>query len=205
MPSIAVPLTASHIPHAAMIFARAFQNDPFYTCALPDPARRARVLPWLQERLLRYGLRYGAVYTTPSLEGVAIWLGPQHPTIRVLGALQTGLFLLPMHLSLPEFRRSLRLSNYADRLHAASIAGPHLYLLQIGVEPSLQGQGIGWALTRQGLQQADRQALPCYLDTYNEGNIPSYERNGFTIVGHGQASPASAPIWGLLRKPGIVA
>ena len=200
MSTIAVPLTASHIPHAAILLARAFHKDPFFTCVLPDPYRRARVLPWLSERMLRYGLRYGTVYTTPSIEGIAIWLGPQHPNLQLLGTLQTGLFLLPFKLSLPEFQRSLRLNNYAGRLHKTSVTGPHLYLLQLGVEPSLQGQGIGWTLTRQVLAQADRLALPCYLETNNAKNLAGYERNGFVITGHGQAYPGSAQTWAMLRK-----
>lgn len=201
MPKIAVPLTASHIPHAARLCARAFQKDPFFTCVLPDPARRARLLPWLYERILRYGLRYGTVYTTPSLEGVAVWLGPEHPGLQLLGTLQTGLSLLPFKLSPLEFRRSLRLDNYAGRLHKIAVTGPHVYFFQLGVEPSLQGQGIGWTLTRQVLAQADRLALPCYLETNNEKNLAGYERDGFVVAGHGQAFPGSAHTWAMLRKP----
>jgi GNAT superfamily N-acetyltransferase len=201
MTKIALPLTASHLLHAAMLLARAFRNDPFYTCALPDTTRRAGVLSWFQDRLLSYGMRYGTVYTTPSIEGVAIWLGPEHPTLQLLGTFRTGMFLLPSRLSPPEFRRTLRMSNYADRMHESSISGPHLYLLEIGVEPALQGQGIGGVLVSHMLSLADRQSLTCYLDTYNETNIPFYERNGFTIVGHGQAGPGSPPIWGMLRRP----
>jgi len=200
MSTIATPLTASHIPHAAMLLARAFQKDPFFTCVLPDPAKRARVLPWLSERMLRYGMRYGMVYTTPSIEGVAIWLGPEHPELQLLGTFQTGLFLLPFQLSLPELRRSLRLNNYADRLHKTAVTGPHLYFLELGVEPALQGQGIGWTLIRQVLAEADRLAVPCYLETNNAKNVAGYERNGFTVTGHGQAFPGGAQTWAMLRK-----
>jgi len=195
-----IPLTFSHIPHAAMLLARAFQDDPFYTCVLPDSVKRAHVLPWLQERLLRYGLHYGTVYTTPSVEGVAIWLGPEYSAVGVLGALQTGLFLLPLQLSGPEFQRSLRLSNYADRMHKSAVTGRHLYLMQLGVEPALQGQGIGSALLQMFNALADRQALICYLETNNEKNLPLYERNGFAVVSHGQAIPGGAHTWAMLRK-----
>ena len=201
MPKTVVPLTASHIPHAAMLLARAFHEDPFYTCVLPDAEKRAQVLPWLQTRILRYGLRYGSVYTTPSLEGIAIWLGPEHPAVGVLGALQTGLFLLPLHLTLAEFQRSLRLSNYAERLHKRAITVRHLYFMQLAVEPGLQGQGVGSALLQTVTDSADRQAVPCYLETNNEKNLPLYERKGFAIVGHGQASPGEAQTWAMLRQP----
>ncbi|HVM72983.1 MAG TPA: GNAT family N-acetyltransferase [Anaerolineales bacterium] len=201
LPKPVVPLTPAHLPHAALLLARAFQDDPFYTTVLPDPARRMRLLPWLQERLLRYGLCYGTVYTTPALEGAAIWLGPEHPAIRPIGALRTGLFLLPLHLGLGEFRRSLRLSAFADRLHRRCAPSRHLYLLEIGVEPALQGQGIGSALLRVCLEQADRQALVCYLETNEAGNVPYYAGRGFVTAAHGQASPGGAQTWAMLREP----
>jgi ribosomal protein S18 acetylase RimI-like enzyme len=203
MPTTVLPLTASHLPHAAMLMARAFQKDPFFTFVLPDPARRARVLPWLYERIIRYGLRYGKVFTTPSIEGINIILGPQHPSLQLAGTLQTGLFLLPTRLTVPEFRRSLRLSNYADWLHRAAITGRHLYILQLGVEPSLQGRGLGGSLFRHALVHADRQALACYLETNNEKNLPLYERNGFTVVGQGQAIPGGPHTWAMLRRPAL--
>ena len=200
MPRTVLPLTASRIPHAAALMARAFQADPFFTCVLPDPEKRLRVLPWLYEKILRYGVRFGTVYTTPSIEGVVLWLGPQHPAVGTWGALQTGLFLLPFHLSLAEFRRSLRLSACADRLHERLITGRHLYIQQLAVEPALQGQGIASVLIQTCNAQADRQALACYLETNNEKNLPLYERNGFAVAGHAQAIPGGSHTWGMVRK-----
>ena len=158
------------------------------------------MLPWLYERILRYGVRYGMVYTTPSIEGVAVWLGPQHPAVGSLGALQTGLFLLPLHLTLAEFQRSLRLSNWDDRLHKSAVTGRHLYIMQLAVEPSRQGQGIGSALLQAGLSEADRLMLPCYLETNNEQTLPLYARHGFTVSAHGLAIPGGPQTWGMLRK-----
>ena len=200
-PKPVLPLTPSHLPQAALLLARAFQNDPFYTTVLPDPDRRMRLLPWVQQRLLRYGLRYGTVYTTASLDGAAIWLGPQHPSIRPLAAVRTGLFLLPLHMRLGEFGRSLRLSALADRLHTQCAPPAHLYLLEVGVEPALQGQGIGSALLRPYLDQADRQGLACYLETNEAGNVPYYEGKGFVTQAHGQAIPGGAQTWAMVRKP----
>ena len=202
MQQTCIPLIPSRIPDAARLLARAFQDDPFYTCMLPDAVKRAKILPWLQVRLLRYGVRYGTVLTTPSIEGVALWCGPQHPSLRLAGALQSGLFLLPLHLTLAEFLRSLRLSSYADHLHKRSVTGRHLYLMQLAVEPARQGQGIGSALLQALLDLADRQSLPCYLETNNEKNLRLYERNGFAVTGHGQVIPAGPLTWAMLRKTG---
>lgn len=201
MQKIVMPLAPSHIPQAASLLARAFSEDPFFTYVLPDTGKRAQVLPWLYERMLRYGLRYGKVHSTPSLEGVAMWLGPKHPSLAFLGTLQTGLFLLPLKLTWPELHRSLRLSNYADQLHKTSATAQHWYLVELGVEPALQGQGVGAALLQSGLAEADQQGLACYLETNNEKNVPLYERNGFSVAGHGQAIPSGPQTWAMIRQP----
>lgn len=199
---IAIPLASNQIKHTATVMARAFYNDPFFTFSLPDAAKRGHVLPWLFERSIRYGHFYGMVYTTPSLEGIALWLGPKKPSLAWMGILRTGLFLLPLKLRRQELERCMRLSNYADRLHKKLVPGPHWYLYGLGVEPSLQGQGVGHALLEPVLAQADRDGLACYLDTNNEKNVPFYERNGFTIISQGQAIPNGPQTWGMRRNPG---
>jgi ribosomal protein S18 acetylase RimI-like enzyme len=198
---MAVALILSQIKYAATVLARAFYEDPFFTFTLPDAGKRARLLPWLFSKIISYGYSYGKVYTTPSLEGVAIWLGPQNTTLAMTGILRTGMFLLPVKFNWQEFQRNTRLANYADQLHKKSITGRHWYLLELGTEPALQGQGIGRALLEPVLAQADQDGLICYLDTYNEKSIFFYERNGFSVTNHGQASPESPPIWAMQRKP----
>jgi ribosomal protein S18 acetylase RimI-like enzyme len=199
---IGIPLAAVQVRPAAELMARAFHEDPFFRFVLPDESRRRRILPWLFERTIVYGLRYGRVLTTPSLEGVALWLGPEKPTLTWIGTLLTGLFLLPLKLTSPELGRSLRLAGIAERLHKQSASGRHWYLLELGVDPSWQGHGLGGALLQPVLASADREKLVCYLDTNNEQNIPFYERYGFALASQGgQASPLVPPTWALRREP----
>ena len=194
-------LSSSQIPQAAGVLARAFYADPFFTFALPDETRRAQILPWFYKKFLAYAQRYGKVYATASLEGVAIWLGPHKPSLAFPGILLSGLWQFPFKLRWSGLRRSLLLSNYADRLHAAAIRDPHWYLSELAVEPALQGQGVGSALLQPILALADRQAQCCYLETNNEKNPPFYERHGFAVVSQGYASPAAPPTWAMLRRP----
>jgi ribosomal protein S18 acetylase RimI-like enzyme len=197
-----MPLAWAQVKPVARLMARAFDDDPFFTFVLPNARRRSRCLPWIFERTIRYGQRYGKVYTTPSLEGIALWLGPDHPGLGGLGTILSGLFLMPLQMSWFELQRSLRLAGSADRLHKQAIQGRHWYLLGLGVEPALQGLGVGRALMQPVLVQADRQGLSCYLDTNNEKNLKFYERVGFKLAGHSQAGHKAPPTWAMLRKPG---
>lgn len=199
----AVPLTLSQIKPAVALMARAFHDDPFFTFTIPDTLRRGGILTWLFEKLILYGILYGKVYTTSTIEGVAIWLGPNYPALTLQGILRTGLFWLPLKLNWHEFTRSTRLANYADQLHKKTVKGRHWYLYELGVDPSRQGQGVGRALLQPVLEQAYHEGLVCYLDTFNEKNIQFYERNGFAITNRGQASLASPVIWTMCHEPAL--
>ncbi|MGZ5348523.1 MAG: GNAT family N-acetyltransferase, partial [Solirubrobacterales bacterium] len=45
-----------------------------------------------------------------------------------------------------------------------------------------QRSGAGTALIRPGLERADAEGMPCYLETQRRSNIPFYERFGFELV-----------------------
>lgn len=193
-------LLPTQVKPAAMLMARAFIQDPFFTFVFPNAARRERILPWLFEKNLRYGQRCGKVFTTASLEGIALWLGPDKPGLEWMGTILSGLFLVPLKLTWRELDRSLRLSKFAGQLHQKSITGRHWYLVGLGVEPSWQGRGVASALLQPVLALADQEKVACYLDTNYEGNLPFYARFGFSVVGHGQASQAGPHTWGMLRQ-----
>jgi ribosomal protein S18 acetylase RimI-like enzyme len=196
------PLHSIQIETASMVMARAFFDDPFFTFTFPSKARRERLLPWIFERIIRYGQRYGKLITTASLEGIALWLGPEKPSLEWQGTVMTGLFLLPVKLKWKELDRSMRLSKFADKLHKETITGRHWYLAGLGVEPSIQNRGVGASLLRPVLELADRDKLACYLDTNNELNISFYEKVGFRLTTQGQARQDSPHTWGMLREPG---
>ncbi len=197
----AILLNISKLKPATALIARAFQDDPFFTFMIPNSLRRKGILTWLFEKITLYGILYGKVYTTPAFEGSAIWLGPKYPALTLKGILRTDLFRLPIKLNWSEFTRSIRMSNYAELFHKKIVKGRHWYLYELGVDPLKQGQGVGSALLQPILDQADCEGLPCYLDTYNEKNLLFYERNGFSVIDHGQANQASPEIWAMRREP----
>ncbi len=65
-----------------------------------------------------------------------------------------------------------------EAIKAAHPSEPHWFLAMIAVTPAAAGTGAGSALIRSGLQRADAQSMPAYLEC-----LPSlagyYERFGF--------------------------
>jgi ribosomal protein S18 acetylase RimI-like enzyme len=87
-----------------------------------------------------------------------------------------------------------------DEIHARRMSGPHWYLMIVGVAPELQGQGRGAALVEEGLDRANREALPCYLETSAERNLRLYERLGFQVVESARLGVGGPPAWAMLRE-----
>ncbi|CDZ96455.1 GNAT domain [Phaffia rhodozyma] len=58
---------------------------------------------------------------------------------------------------------------------------PHWFLELIYVHSDHQGQGVGKALLQWGIDQAESQGVPIYLEATEPGR-PVYEKNGFRVV-----------------------
>ena len=175
-------LQAAQVEQASQLLGRAFQDDPLMVYIVPRAARRRRSLPSFFRVTLHYCLRYGTVYTTESLDGVACCLPPGQTSpsiLRLLGVILGGTPWVPSPLALP---RTLHATRYTDEVHASAAPGPHWYLWVLGVEPENQGQGHGGRLLQAVIQQARAQGVPCYLETENPRNVPFYQKHGFRLV-----------------------
>jgi ribosomal protein S18 acetylase RimI-like enzyme len=194
-----IRLAAHHLDQAAQVMARVFQNDPMLKYLVPDDARRVRLLPSFFSMVVRYCSRYGEVYTTPTLEGLACWLPPGiEPTIGRM--VRIGIRVSPLDFGWAAFRRYLDLAAYTDIVHKRSVPKRHWYLWALGVDPPHQGQGIGGKLLQPVLEQADTAGLPCYLETENERNLPFYQRYGFKVVSNGEVPRRGLRVWAMVRK-----
>ena len=72
--------------------------------------------------------------------------------------------------------------------------------MALGVEPALQGKGIGTQLMAPVLEKADRERMPAYLESSKEQNIPLYERNGFKVTKE-HTIKDGPKIWLMWRDP----
>jgi len=151
---------------------------------------------------VRYGYRYGEVYTTAGgLEGVAVWLRPGETDLALWKMLATGVLSVPLQFGSAGLRRFGKVVGYIDQLHHRDAPGPHWYLWILGVAPGRQGTGVGGRLIQPGLARADAAGLPCYLLTMTERNLIFYARHGFRVATAGQLPDGGPRVWGMLRDP----
>ena len=171
----------------------AFMDDPVLGWVFPDRRRRHRYgghfFAMQARRLLPGGLAWKAD------GGGALWAAPGRWRESPLDSLRLGLRTLPGVWPRPRVVTSGLLA-----LEARHPREPHLYLATVGVRPEHQGKGLGSALLRPGLEHADAQRLPAYLESSNERNVPLYERHGFAVIAE-HVLPDGPTMWLMWRPP----
>jgi GNAT superfamily N-acetyltransferase len=188
---------------AADLLTRAFQDDPAYTVIFPDPAERTGSLRRLWGGLLTVTLRYGQVYTTTGLHGVACWMPPGDGGNFLWQSLRTGFALQrPVFtFSSAARKRFLDVIGHLEQVRKQAMPRPHWYLWALGVDPPHQGQGVGGQLLQPVLAEADAAGLPCYLETETERNVAFYRKHRFDVATAGPDPRQGVMVWTMVREP----
>lgn len=192
---------------AAEVAADGFADDPLWTHTVPDPGRRR--LPHLV--LLRAGLRIlrppqaaRVALHDDRIIGLALWTtagsadpyAPYDPTVRADPRLTRATRSLA--------RRAgsdwPRLSALYTTLAQSYPNDPGWFLDTLVVRPERRGTGVGSALLRDGLAQADLDGRPVSLQTSSSENVEFYRRHGFEVTRtFAELYPGSPPLWNMRR------
>jgi ribosomal protein S18 acetylase RimI-like enzyme len=155
--------------------------------------RIRRLFGWYLRRALPLDLSH----TTAELSGAALWMGPGQWR---LSPLQQAL-LLPEILRVVGLNRAMSRIAGVDAFQRKPPRAKHYYLAVLGVEPTMQGRGIGSALLLEGLHRCDRTRTAAYLETATERNLPLYERHGFRITREVRVPFGGPQMWLMWREP----
>jgi ribosomal protein S18 acetylase RimI-like enzyme len=194
------PLARNDMGAAAKTLAQAFMTDPMFRWMFPREDRRLVALQRFIRVPLEYGLRYGHVMRSESAKAVAIWVPPER-RMSMLSMARSGFLAAPFQIGLGPFLKFAGANQTMEKIHHRYVPEPHWYLLIVGVDPELQGQGRGGALVAEGLARADKANAPCYLDTSEERNLAFYERLGFKVAETAVLGKGGPPAWGMRREP----
>lgn len=181
----------------------ALRSDPFY-CAITvdyeaDAEARDRCLSAYFSLAIEDAVRFGKVTTTADpTQGCAIWTLPVSPADAAAHARHR-------HVALGKILgpRGLQVYDAAIefmRPRAAVVPTGSWYLSILGVDPQVQGRGLGVQLLMPTLVEADAAGTACYLETFTPRNIPFYARLGFQPVGRHSESATGSEYQILLRS-----
>jgi ribosomal protein S18 acetylase RimI-like enzyme len=190
------PARGDEVPQLAAMLARAFHDDPVTAWFIRNDDRRpkyaARFFAWQLHRLI--GQEH--VHVAADGSGAALWALPNRWRESNWQALRLFVALVPALAGhLPAAGRGV------ERVESRHPEEPHLYLAVLGTDPPAQGQGIGSALLRPGLELCDREGLPAYLESSKESNIAFYARFGFRVTEEVRMPGQGPAVWLMWRDP----
>ena len=138
-------------------------------------------------------------FITPSAHGGAIWIHPG-ATPEFQNMLRGELRRIPVKLQTADLRRGARLGVCLERIRERFAGKPHWYLLTLGVD-RYEADTIAPALIAPVVSRADSEGVSCYLETFQEMDLPFYEEHGFQIEGSGHIAGSGPNFWIMMRAP----
>jgi len=194
-------LPVDKLKTAGIILSKAFCQDPIFRYLIPDTKQRLKTLNHYFQHVIKYGLHYGEVYSSPNLEGISIWLPPNNSSHTRWKAIRTGALVLPLKVKWKYLTLQNKIYKFTDNLHKKLVPYPHWYLSLIGVGPNHQGKGVGQHLLSTTINRIDLECKPIYLETNKEKNVEIFKRFGFRILKKVIVPGTEIFHWSLLRNP----
>jgi len=181
----------------SLVLARAFADDPVWRYMTPADRRWPERMAPVFRHLVAPSVGHDAAWTTTAAEGVAAWSPPGLWKFPTSAALRSAPAMLS-GFGVGGLRRSLQLLGRLEKAHPRE---PHWYLEFLATDSHLRGRGIGSTLIGPGLERADADGLPAYLESSKFDNVPFYRRHGFEVLEEVVVAPGAPPMWRMWRDP----
>lgn len=185
---------------AAQVLGRAFRDDPLSVVILrgkpPD------------ERVKHMTALFTAGLSVCMRRGCPLAVTERGKTLAAAIIYPPGTYPVPLHEQVRVVFKTIGNAGLYGLGRATKVFGDlakrhpkdnHYYLQFIGVEPALQGKGMGSAILSHLVQRADDDHVGCYLENPHSRNVPLYQRFGFQIV-H-QEPVIGVSVWFMWRPP----
>ena len=183
--------TAEDYENVVRVLARAFENDPVANWMLRRDHMASAFGTFFKHAVLPHDEAWIA-----GEDGVALWTPPGKWNA-------TGFQLFAMAPALLAAVGATKLVARARAAQRVSERHPrerHWYLFAIGVDPKMQGKGIGSKLLRVVLDRCDADKTAAYLEASPETNARLYARHGFRVTEELRVAEDAPPMWLMWRE-----
>ena len=196
-------LTKEDIPKAVKTLKDAFSTDPLWEEVFKEDLDKERTLTAFFTCPLLYGMKFGkACATSPSAEGVAVWVPGKYADMGMWGMLRSGALFYGMKMGKQSVQKLAIVSKQTGQKRKKLMRNQaYAYLTIIGISSAAQGNGFGSKLMDTIKQECDHEGLNLYLETEKEENISFYEKHGLTVLEKITLPQLDLPMWLMLRKP----
>ncbi len=200
-------LGAEEVGAGTALLARSFVEEPLFAYLFAGKERsrveRATV-PWFRS-FIRTFMADGEIHAA-RLDGRLVGVGVRTPPGAVpLKGVRKARFIASVVLAnlrmVATSRAARGMMTIGPKLERLEPHEPFYGLSWVGVEPQLQGRGIGRALADYAVRRADESRASAWLITFGPETRALYERRGFVV--EQEVRPLSdGPVgWTMLREP----
>lgn len=186
--------TGDDVPAVVEVLGRAFADYPWTRHTVAADGHPARVRSLHELFLTRIGLPHGTVHVTGDRSAAAIWTTPRTQAVEVFAALAPEFAALAGDRRLAQDRAEEALAPYRP-------AEPCWFLSVVGVDPGSQRRGLGSAVVEPGLDAAEQEGVPAFLETSTAGGVRFYQRLGFEVTAEVEIPDGGPRTWSMVRWP----
>lgn len=190
-------LAPEELPAAAGTAARALQDDPTNLASYgDDPLVRLAAIHGLFLDVFGQATtaQHGAV-TGSCVVAVAGMMGPGRCVGTMMGPMAAEVLAAPV----PPVGDPWRAAQFWATWAAHDLPDEHWHIGPVGVEPGLQGMGIGRAVMESLCAELDAEGRIGWLETNRERNVRFYSALGFEVVD--EVTMLGVPNWFMRRDP----
>jgi GNAT superfamily N-acetyltransferase len=195
-----IRLTKADAKAAAITLERAFQDYPVSRLFTPSAGKNKKDQMHAYLGMIRWSIKDGEAYaTSPKMEGVAMWSPPNERSDFWWRFFIIEEFLDSLFMDKKLRAQQTAFFRYSDEVKKRVMPGKHWHLEMLAVDPDYQGKGFSSRLLRPILARADREGVPCYLDTQLAKNVDIYKHFGFRVAEEGIIPEANVHSWAMVR------
>ncbi|OKI00431.1 puromycin N-acetyltransferase [Streptomyces sp. CB02923] len=190
------PATRADLPRILRTLEGAFTDYPLTRHTLAADGHADRLRRFNELFVTRVGLDHGRVWVADGGAAVAVWTTPETAEAGdVFGELG------PRFAEIAGDRAEISAQTEAAMgVHRPT--EPVWFLGTVGVDPGRQGQGLGAAVIRPGLEATGAAGVPAFLETSDARNVRFYERLGFEVTADYPLPGGGPRTWAMTHKPG---
>lgn len=158
------------------ILTRSFDDNKSVNYVIKQGQNRVDRIKRLMDYAFNMCNAFGEVWIAHDQQACALVLFPD----KKQSSFRTLLWDFKLALSVIGFTRVTEVLKREAMIKLNHPREPFAYLWFIGVNPEVQGKGVGSSLV-QGLIREYENKRPIYLETSMQRNLPFYEKLGFEI------------------------
>lgn len=196
-----VEATKADSDNLGLILASVFRDHPLYVYMKKDPEKRLKMAQWINKRVVAYGLVYGTVFTDENRIGTSVIMPTGDGALTIPRMVRLGLLQAPFKMGLGGFRKFMKFSMETESVRKRHMTGPHYLQLTVGVNPDVQGKGVGSALLQAGIELAESHGQDAYAETVLEDVVGWYDRYGYKTVAETPV-PHIGTLYSMVRRVG---